>query len=187
MSDENVEIVRRPVPVGQRPRRRLQERLALRFTRLLTLGGRLVMRLSPRSKLRQLAIRRIVRLAIEATNRADFEAAFVFWAPDAETINARELLTVGGAPSETHSRDARIRFQQQWSAEWDGFGFDRAEYIDLGDRLLVLVHGGASGPTSGVRIDQDAGFLLDLSDGRVVREQAFFSHDEVLKAAGVSE
>ena len=145
------------------------------------------MRLSPRSRLRRLAIRRVVRLAIEATNREDLEAAFMFWAPDVETISARELLTVGGAPSETHSREERIEFQRQWGAEWEGFGFDRAEYVDLGDRLVVLVHGGGSGPASGLRIDQDAGFVLDLADGMVVREQAFFSHDEVLKAAGVSE
>jgi ketosteroid isomerase-like protein len=128
-----------------------------------------------------------VRLAIEATNRGDYEAALVIWADDAETINARGVLTVGGAPQETRSRSERIRYRQQWSAEWDGFGFERVELIDLGQRIVVLVHATGSGPTSGVRFDQDGGFVLDLSGGRVVREQIFLDRAEALEAAGLSE
>jgi hypothetical protein len=37
MSQENVEIVRQPITVRARSHRRLEQRLALRFPRLLTL------------------------------------------------------------------------------------------------------------------------------------------------------
>jgi hypothetical protein len=187
MSQENVEIVRFPVRIRPNTRRRIEERLAMRFPATATFASRLALRLSPRSKLRQLIVRRAIRLAIEATNRGDFEAAFAFWADDAQTVHPRELITVGGSPSKTVSRDERIRFQREWSGEWEGFGFDRAECIDLGDRLVVLADVGGSGPASGVRINQDTGFLMTLSKGRVLREHIMLDHSEALEAAGLSE
>jgi ketosteroid isomerase-like protein len=155
---------------------------------MLAFGGRLVLNLSPRSKLRRFAVRRAAQLAIEATNRGDYEAALVFWADDAQTINAPGVLTVGGAPDdESRSRSERIRYRQQWSADWEGFGFERVELIDLGNRLVLLVHARGRGLTSGVPFDQDSGFVLDLSGGRVVREQIFLDRAEALEAAGLSE
>jgi hypothetical protein len=63
------EIVRQPVTVRSRSRRRLEERLALRLPGLVALLSRAVARLSPRSRLRRGAFRRGARLAFEAVNR----------------------------------------------------------------------------------------------------------------------
>ena len=69
-------MVRQQVAVATRPRRRLEERVALRFPRVMAFLDRLLWRLSPRSRLRQAVLRRLVQVGLEALNRGDFEAAF---------------------------------------------------------------------------------------------------------------
>jgi ketosteroid isomerase-like protein len=187
MSEENVEMVRFPVGVRPTSRRHIAERLALRFPGAFAFATRLILRLPPRSRLRQLILRRAVQLAFEATNRGDFEAAFGLWDNDAETTYARQIASLGAFPRKTSGREERVRYQRRWHAEWDGLRFEPVECIDLGNRLLVLAHAKARGLGSGVAIDQGGAFLLTLSAGRVVREQAFLDRDEALEAAGLSE
>ena len=51
MSQENMEVVRQPLRVGERSRRTLDERLSLRFPRLVAASSRLIAKLPPRSRL----------------------------------------------------------------------------------------------------------------------------------------
>ena len=81
MSQENVEIVRQPITLRAHTRRRLEERLALRFPGAVILLVRAVWRLPPRSRLRQAYLRRAVQLGFEALNRDDVEAAFATLPP----------------------------------------------------------------------------------------------------------
>jgi ketosteroid isomerase-like protein len=187
MSKESAALDRFPVAIRPNRHRRMEERVAIRFPAIATFASRRVLRLPLRSKLRRLAVRRAVRLAIEATNRGDIEAAFALWAEDAETDYSPELITIGGAPAKTTSRDERIIYQRGWSGEWEGFGFQWAECIDLGDRLVVLARVGGTGPASGIRIDQDTAFLITLSEGRVMHERVILDHSEAVTAAGLSE
>jgi hypothetical protein len=69
MSQANVEFVRNPVRIGERPSRTLDQRLALRFPRLAAASARMVARLPPSSNLRQAALIRSLRLSAEAYNR----------------------------------------------------------------------------------------------------------------------
>ena len=85
MSEENVEIVRLPAAVTHSTRRRLEERLGLRFPRLIALLGRAVWRLNPQSRLRNALIRRFVRLAFEGNNRGDHEVALLLFHPQVES------------------------------------------------------------------------------------------------------
>src|SRR5919205_776450 len=85
---QNAEVVRQPVAVAARSRRRLEQHV--RFPNALALFSRvtwrLYARLSPRSRLRQAITRRYVQHAFEALNRGDLEAAFGAFHPDAESI-----------------------------------------------------------------------------------------------------
>jgi ketosteroid isomerase-like protein len=57
--------------------------------------------------------------------------------------------------------------------------------IDLGDRVLLLVHLRGVGLSSGAQFDTEAAYLLVMSDGRAIREQMFLDHREALEAAGL--
>jgi ketosteroid isomerase-like protein len=185
MSEENVEIVRQTIAVRAHSRRRVEERLGLRFPRALAFLAGAVWRLPPRSWVRQAMIRRAVRLGVEATNRGDYEASFFLYHRDCETIFASQLATVG-EPG-TRGREERIRWQRRWSADWGEFRIEPEELIDLGGRQLVIGRMKGSGLSSGAPVDNDYGQLWTISAGRVIREQIFMDHGEALEAAGLSE
>jgi hypothetical protein len=86
MSEQNVDVVRRPVTLRTKTRRRLEERFVLRFPRASAFLVRAVWRLPPRSRLRQVWVRHVVQLGFEALNRDDVEPAFALYHPDVELI-----------------------------------------------------------------------------------------------------
>jgi ketosteroid isomerase-like protein len=187
MSQENVEVVRQPLTVARHSRRRLEERLGLRFPSVMTLLNRLVWRLPPRSRVRQAVFRRAVGLGLEAANRGDFEAAFVLYDPQVELITEPRLIELG-FDRVYRGREERIRFQQRWVAEWGDFQFDPEELVDLGDgRVFVSGRIVGSGLSSGAGFDSDWAVLGTVSAGRVIREQFFFNYTEALEAAGLRE
>jgi ketosteroid isomerase-like protein len=185
MSEENVEIVRQPISLGAHSRRRLEERLALRFPRVLALGANAAWRFRPSSRLRRALLRHSVRLGFEASNRGDHEATFILYHADCESIVPAQLASLG-EPG-TRGREERIRWQRRWSAEWGEFRFEPKEVIDLGDRQLVVGHIRGSGSSSGAAVDSEWAALFTSSAGRVFREQVFLDHGEALEAAGLSE
>jgi ketosteroid isomerase-like protein len=188
MSEKNVELVRLPLAVSDQPRRRVVERLALRFPGVAAFLTRTVLRLPPTSRLRQALIRYFTQQGTAALNRGDYEAVFrVFYAADCEFDPGPRLLMLG--LTETHGREDRIRFQQRWIAEWGEFRFQPDEIIDLADgrRLMMLGRVKGSGLSSGAAFDDEWGVLFTLAAGQVIREQAFFDHAEALEAAGLSK
>ena len=127
MSQENVEVVRKPLRVRERSSRTLDQRLGLRFPRLGAasgrLTGRLIGRLSPRSRLRQAALWRGVRLGLEAFNRRDCDAALAAgnYAPDFEYHPPHEAVEAGFFEPSYHGPPGYRTFMGAWA---DVFGDD---------------------------------------------------------------
>jgi ketosteroid isomerase-like protein len=186
MSEENVEIVRQSVAVGTHSRRRLEERLIVRFPRVVSVVTRAGLRLPPRSRLRQVLIRRVVRLAAEATNRSDLEAAFGLVSPDYETIPPQELTGLG-FDSVYRGREGRIRYHKAWIAELGEYRLEPEQIIDQGKRVLVLARAKGTGISSGADFDDEVAILFTIASDQVLREENFRSHKQALEAAGLSE
>jgi hypothetical protein len=83
--------------VVERSRGTLDMRLVVRFPVLGTVFARLVGKLSPGSRLRQVLLARAVRLASEAYNRRDLAAVVVGLDPDFEYFAGREWVQAGFA------------------------------------------------------------------------------------------
>src|SRR4051794_27431127 len=92
MSQENVDIVRKPLRASQRSGRTLEVRLSLRFPRLAVAYLRLIGKLPPRSRLRQAALWRGIRLGVEAFNRRDLDVVAIVYHPDLEYYPYREFV-----------------------------------------------------------------------------------------------
>ena len=84
MSQENVEIVRKPLRVRERSRRTLDQRLFLRFPSLANALYRWIFKLPPSSRLRQACVWRVARLGLEAYNRRDMNAVGIGYHPEFE-------------------------------------------------------------------------------------------------------
>jgi ketosteroid isomerase-like protein len=185
MSPENVEVVRRPVAIRTKSRRRLEERLELRFPGVSAALVRAVLQLPPRSRLRQALLRRVIQQGYEAVNRSDYEAAFAIYDPDVELIPPSGFESLG--ESALRGLEERVRFQRRWDADWGDVRYEPIEIIDLGSRVLVIARINGSGLSSGAGFESEWANLFTFSDGRVTREQAFTDHVEAFKEVGLRE
>ena len=69
---------------------------------------------------------------------------------------------------------------------WDEHRIEPREFIDAGDRVVVLHREYQRGKGSGVEIVIDTASILDVRDGRIVRMQGYMNPAEALKAAGLA-
>ena len=186
MSRENVEVVRQSISVADRSRRRLDERLGLRFPRALALFARTFWGLPPRSRLRRWLVSRFARLGFEALNRGDHEAGLLLFHPDVESTWPPQLATVG-VQSKFRGREERLRFQDNWRAEWGGLSFEIEQLFATGDRVLVLGRTKGSGLSSRVPAETESAWVFTVSAGKVIREDIFLDHGEALEVVGLRE
>jgi ketosteroid isomerase-like protein len=176
--------VRKSMSVRGRTRRTPEERIALRFPRMRRSLARAIWSLPARSRLRRALLQRAVRLCIDAVNRRDLESGFALFASDSESIFPPELATLGERGP--RGRQARIRWEQRWRTDWGEFHYLPEEFVDLGDRILLLGRISGSGSGSGAAVDNEWGMIITPVGGELVREQVFLDRQRALEAAGVA-
>ena len=124
-----------------------------------------------------------VRASIEAYNRGDFDAALTYFHPEVEwrlPPNVPDFRIIRG-----HSGVRRF-----WKTGATLFGDLRLEPVEVIEREgLVLGRWRlvGRGLRSGLLTDREIHAVAEFRDGLVIRLLYFFSKDEALKAAGLSE
>jgi ketosteroid isomerase-like protein len=181
-------VVRLPLRVRQRSSRTLDQRLGIRFPRLAAAVARLIGKLPPSSRLRQAAVQRTVRLALEAYNRRDLDAVTIAYWPDMEYYPYREFVEAALAEPCYHGPSG---YRSYIASTYEAWGADvrlePTEVIDLGDRLVVLADMPMRAQASGVPLTQTYAGVSTLKDGRVIRQQDFLHHAEALEAVGLRD
>jgi ketosteroid isomerase-like protein len=188
MSQENVEIVRKPLRVRERSRRTLDQRLSLRFPRLAAAYLRLIFKLPPGSRLRQASLWRGWQLALEAYNRRDLDAVVVGLHPEFEYHPDRNWVKAGLVEPCYRGLEGYSKYVATVDEVWGGENYLKpVELIDLGERIVVLADGTMRAQASGVPLTEAFGLVSTLKDGRIVRHQEYYDHDEALEAVGLRE
>ena len=162
--------------------RNLEERILLRFPSLYRRLTRVLGRLSPRSRLRRLLLRRGLISGWAAVNRRDFEFRRIMFAPDVETELAHDAQALGlsGLQGQAATDQALGELAEVW--DWE---VEPAYILDLGDRVLFLGFNRMRARSSGVRLEQEMAQLVTLGEGLVTRDEVWFQWDEGLRAAGL--
>jgi len=71
---------------------------------------------------------------------------------------------------------------------WEEFRIEPDEFVDGGDRVVVIGRRVGKGKGSGIEVQQPVTHVFTLHDGRVVRvELGYTGRDDALEAAGLSE
>jgi ketosteroid isomerase-like protein len=178
--------VRQPIRISDGSHRRLEERIAVRFPNLAVAVNRALFRLPARSRVRRLLLSRTVRLAVEASNRGDYEVTFLLFHPEMEYLAPPSTVVLGTFPERLQGRRERIQFERGWRADWGEFRYEPDELIDLTDQLLLIGRMTGSGRTSGAATESEWAGLYGISHGQIIREQIFFDNNAAaLKAAGL--
>jgi hypothetical protein len=129
---------------------------------------------------------RRTRDGAEAYNRRDYEAFLLPFDPDVE-FNV--LGQGGGLDFENRSRgyEGLMRFWAVIDEAFEDNWLEPRETIDLGYRVLGLYHLHARGRGSGVELKHDIGLFSTFGRAMVVRVDYYWSQEEALEAAGLSE
>ena len=192
MSQENVEIVRKPLRVRRRSSRTLDERLLVRFPRLAAAYvprvARLIDKLPPGSRLRQALLWRSMRGAMEAWNRRDLDVALLGQHPECEHRPPREFVEAGLWETCYRGREGYRRLMAGWSdvGTHAQLGADRVHRFGRPARALSKMSASSS-HLGGVPLTRSYASVLALKDGRAISVTEYVDHAEALEAVGLRE
>lgn len=119
----------------------------------------------------------IVRRIYEEWSRGDFSNG-EYYADDVE-------FDMVDWPAPARSRGVAA-MAQTWItslAAWDGFRSTPTDFVDRGDRVLVLNHIEARGRESGVAVSADTASVFTFEAGKVVRLALHWDVDAARRAA----
>lgn len=115
----------------------------------------------------------------------DFARAAEFFDPDVEF--ARVGQEFGDLAGEWRGRSEMIAALIQFRQAWEGLRTQPERFIDLGDRVLVLVKQTGRGLRSGVLVEHDAAALFVLRDGRIIRWEGYWDRARARRVAALDE
>ncbi|MEK6252721.1 MAG: nuclear transport factor 2 family protein [Actinomycetota bacterium] len=124
-----------------------------------------------------------VRKMYEALNRDDVDGFLQLCAPGFEV---RDLPELPGSSVAVGHEAVRAWWDQLFDP-FEDLRFDAEEFIDAGDRVVVLNHATARGRGSGAKVEMHFASVWTLNDGKAVRFISYSDHAEALEAAGLSE
>ena len=126
----------------------------------------------------------MVRAGFELALRGDYETFREFMVADVVMVQPPEVPDSKSYVGPTAIRDAMA----DWPTQWEDFRMDLLEIVDAGGDVYVSAtrHRGR-GRESGIEMDFKVFYVQRLRDGKLARLEMYFSRDQALEAAGLSE
>ncbi|HZO60348.1 MAG TPA: nuclear transport factor 2 family protein [Solirubrobacterales bacterium] len=124
---------------------------------------------------------RLVRALHDAVAAGGLDAARNFLHTDFEMSQLPlhpEAGTYRGARAAGESMD-------RWMESFDEFRWEAEEFIDAGDRVVVVVREQGKGRGGGVPLDHRYGTVCTVREGKVASLQWFHDKEQALEAAGL--
>ena len=142
--------------------------------------------LPPRSRVRQGALWRAVRMGVEAYNRRDLAAASLGFHPRLEYYPYREFVEAGLAEPCYHGPAG---YRAYITATYEVWGTEvllyPTELIDMGNQLVLLADMPMRAQASGIPLAEQYATVATVQDGMIVRQRDFLNQAEALAAAGL--
>ena len=125
----------------------------------------------------------VMRDTLETFNRDGVEAALRYFDTDIEWVGPPEWL-------EDHlykGHDGLRRLASQWAQNIDEYHLSPERFIDTGAEIVVLLSARGRIKGSATPIEQEVSWVCQVRNGKTAHVQVYFSWEEGLEAAGLSE
>ena len=86
-----------------------------------------------------------------------------------------------------HGAEGAMQFLADWADAWDDWEMEVEEYVDAGERVVVIVNQRGRSKASGIPVEMRFAQVWTLRDGQGIRMQMYASPDEALAAVGLAE
>ena len=80
-----------------------------------------------------------------------------------------------------------MQFNAEWAAAWDDWELVPEDYIDAGERVVVILNQRGRSKATGIPVEMRFAQVWTLRDGMGIRMQLYASVEEALEAVGLSE
>ena len=123
----------------------------------------------------------IVRGAFDAFQEGDFSRI--------TDLMAHDLVTYRADPDGAtyHGKEGFLRATAEWTEDFSEWSVIPEEFIDAEDRVLVRVRQTARGEASGIPVEGDFWFVIEMRGGRVAKVGFYVRRGQALEAAGLEE
>jgi uncharacterized protein len=126
----------------------------------------------------------IVRQLFPAYDRGGLDGLTEFWHPDINWRAAEGALDDVGL---MEGPDALRDYYRQWEETFEKHRMEVEELLDAGDQVVALVRSIAQMKDSDAEIDLRYAIVLSTRDGKIATGREYFTREEALEAAGLSE
>jgi len=125
----------------------------------------------------------VARRAYEAFARGDGDAVARDLDEEIDVYPAKDF---PGSDS-YHGRQGFLAYVERWLESWDEYRMIPEEFIEAGNKVIVIYRAIGRGMSSGVEVDSRFGHVWTLRDGNAVRIEMFSTPAEALEAVGLRE
>jgi ketosteroid isomerase-like protein len=123
-----------------------------------------------------------VRSVYEAFGRQDWEGVLALFDPSLELDMTRSGMPDGGV---YHGREGLQEGWAKWRGVWDRYDVELEELIEVGERVLALIHVRASSKGQGMDTEGHAGDVFTVRDGLIVHFAIFLDRDAARREVGL--
>jgi uncharacterized protein len=123
-----------------------------------------------------------VRRHYEAFERKDWDALFALYDADVELDLSRSGIPDGGIH---RGHEGLLEGWSRWRGVWDRYDFELEELIEVGDRVLALIHVHASSKGQGMDAEVHAGDVFTVRNGRIVHFASFLDREDARREVGL--
>ena len=124
----------------------------------------------------------LVRTVLGGWARGDFRGGSDLLAADFEWKQRSDAVEPGSRRGASVGTALRQLFDV-----WENYRIEAEEYIDAGDRIVVVGRARGSARGSGLELDQSVFFLWTARNGKLASIETCRDRREALEAAGLSE
>ena len=79
------------------------------------------------------------------------------------------------------------QFMAEWRAAWDDWEMEPAEFLDAGERVVVIVNQRGRSKATGIPVEMRFAQVWTLRNGQGIKMELYASVEEALDAAGLLE
>ena len=121
----------------------------------------------------------------DAFNRGDLDAALADCADDIDYRAVEGALDDQGP---IQGKDALRAYVQDWIDTFDQLKVEPLEVIDVGeDQVIAVLRNSGRAKLSGVETDLTYAALYTIRDGKIAQGREYWTKEQALQAAGLSE
>jgi ketosteroid isomerase-like protein len=122
----------------------------------------------------------LIRAGFEVFAKDGLEGLLPFVDPEIEVYAEQTVLNAGTF----HGHEGFVKWSEAWFEAWQELSYEALDFIEVSDGVVVVpARQTATGAGSGIEIEQEIDWMIEVRDGKITRFHLYADRDAALAAA----